>query len=111
VINSSALNAVESTSDDTLDAEAGALWGDVAKAALARGRLPPVTPDAMMLSVGGTLSVGGMGETGFRCGAQVDHVLALDVVTGAEGHHTKLSTAQRLDNAQSIATYRAGRTE
>ncbi|MGZ3290919.1 MAG: FAD-binding protein, partial [Xanthobacteraceae bacterium] len=82
VINSSALNAVESTSDDTLDAEAGALWGDVAKAALARGRLPPVIPDAMMLSVGGTLSVGGMGETGFRCGAQVDHVLALDVVTG-----------------------------
>jgi FAD/FMN-containing dehydrogenase len=83
VINSSALNAVESTSDDTLDAEAGALWGDVAKAALARRRLPPVMPDAMMLSVGGTLSVGGMGETGFRCGAQVDHVLALDVVTGA----------------------------
>jgi len=82
VINSSALNAVESRSDDTLDAEAGALWGDVAKAALARGRLPPVMPDAMMLSVGGTLSVGGMGETGFRCGAQVDHVLALDVVTG-----------------------------
>jgi cytokinin dehydrogenase len=83
VINSSALNAVECTSDDTLDAEAGALWSDVAKAALARGRLPPVMPDAMMLSVGGTLSVGGMGETGFRYGAQVDHVLALDVVTGA----------------------------
>jgi cytokinin dehydrogenase len=83
VIDSSVLNAVECGSDDTLDAEAGALWGDVAKAALARGRLPPVMPDAMMLSVGGTLSVGGMGETGFRCGAQVDHVLALDVVTGA----------------------------
>ena len=83
VIDSSALNAVECTSDDTLDAEAGALWGDVARAGLARGRLPPVMPDAMMLSVGGTLSVGGMGETGFRCGAQVDHVRALDVVTGA----------------------------
>jgi FAD/FMN-containing dehydrogenase len=40
-------------------------------------------PDAMMLSVGGTLSVGGSGETGFRFGAQVDHVHALDVVTGA----------------------------
>ena len=39
-------------------------------------------PDAMMLSVGGTLSVGGMGEAGFRYGAQVDHVLTLDVVTG-----------------------------
>ena len=52
------------------------------KLALAQGRLPPVMPDAMMLSVGGTLSVGGMGEAGFRYGAQVDHVLALDVVTG-----------------------------
>jgi FAD/FMN-containing dehydrogenase len=39
-------------------------------------------PDAMMLSVGGTLSVGGMGETGYRFGAQVDHVRELDVVTG-----------------------------
>jgi cytokinin dehydrogenase len=82
LIDSSALNAVEYISDDTLEAEAGALWSDVAKAGLAHRRLPPVMPDAMMLSVGGTLSVGGMGETGFRRGAQVDHVLALDVVTG-----------------------------
>ena len=39
--------------------------------------------DAMMLTVGGTLSVGGTGETGYRHGAQVDNVLELDVVTGA----------------------------
>jgi cytokinin dehydrogenase len=83
VIDSTALNAIEYKSDDTLEVEAGALWGDVAKAGLARGRLPPVMPDAMMLSVGGTLSTGGSGETGFRFGAQVDHVRALDVVTGA----------------------------
>jgi FAD/FMN-containing dehydrogenase len=83
VVDSTALNAVEYASDDTLDVGAGALWGDVAKATLARGRLPPVMPDAMMLSVGGTLSVGGSGEAGFRFGAQVDHVRALDVVTGA----------------------------
>ena len=31
VIDTSILNAVKYTSDDTLDAEAGALWGDVAK--------------------------------------------------------------------------------
>jgi FAD/FMN-containing dehydrogenase len=36
-----------------------------------------------MLTVGGTLSVGGTGETSYRFGAQVDHVLELDVVTGA----------------------------
>jgi FAD/FMN-containing dehydrogenase len=83
VIDSTDFNAVEYAPDDTLDVEAGALWSDVAKVALARGRLPPVMPDAMMLSVGGTLSAGGSGESGFRFGAQVDHVRALDVVTGA----------------------------
>jgi cytokinin dehydrogenase len=83
VIDSTALNAVEYTSGDELKVEAGALWGDVAKIGLARGFLPRVMPDAMILSVGGTLSVGGSGETGFRFGAQVDHVRALDVVTRA----------------------------
>jgi cytokinin dehydrogenase len=82
VIDSASLKDVVRTSEDTIDAQAGALWGDVAKATLAQGRLPPVMPDAMMLSVGGTLSVGGMGETGYRFGAQVDHVRELDVVTG-----------------------------
>jgi len=33
--------------------------------------------------VGGTLSVGGTGEMSYRYGAQVDHVLELDLVTGA----------------------------
>ena len=66
-----------------LDAQPGALWGAVAESALAQLRTPPVLPDAMMLTVGGTLSVGGMGETSYRLGAQVDHALELDVVTGA----------------------------
>ena len=61
----------------------GALWGDVAKVTLDRNLTPPVMPDAMMLTVGGTLSVGGIGETTYRYGAQVDNVLELDVVTGA----------------------------
>jgi FAD/FMN-containing dehydrogenase len=82
VIDAAVLNAIVYSSDDTLEVGAGALWGDVAKAGLARGRLPPVMPDAMMLSVGGTLSAGGSGEAGFRSGAQVDHVRSLDVITG-----------------------------
>jgi cytokinin dehydrogenase len=82
VIDSASLRHVGPASDDAIDAQAGAMWGDVAKATLALGRLPPVMPDAMMLSVGGTMSVGGMGETGYRFGTQVDHVRELDVVTG-----------------------------
>jgi len=83
VIDSRTLNTVRLQDGDILDAEPGALWGDVAKAAATQGRTPPVMVDAMMLTVGGTLSVGGTGETSHRFGAQVDNVLELDVVTGA----------------------------
>jgi FAD/FMN-containing dehydrogenase len=44
--------------------------------------IPPVLPDHLGLSVGGTLSVGGISGTSFRHGAQVDHVTELEVVTG-----------------------------
>jgi FAD/FMN-containing dehydrogenase len=55
----------------------------VAKVTFEKNLTPPVMPDAMMLTVGGTLSVGGIGETSYRYGAQVDNVVELDVVTGA----------------------------
>jgi cytokinin dehydrogenase len=83
VIDSSTLNAVRPHGDDALDVQPGALWGEVAKAALRQGRTPPVMVDALMLSVGGTLSVGGIGETSYRDGCQVDHVSELDVVTAS----------------------------
>lgn len=82
VIDSSTLNSLHLTSRAAIDAQPGALWGEVAIATLANGLIPPVMVDAMMLSVGGTLSVGGIGETSYRFGAQVDNVLELDVVTG-----------------------------
>lgn len=82
VIDSRTLNAVRLHEGMTLDAQAGAHWSEVVKAALTRGSTPPVLPDALVLSVGGTLGVGGTGETGCRSGAVVDHVLELEVVTG-----------------------------
>ena len=81
VVDSSTLNAVRPYKDDLLDVEPGALWGEVAKAAISQRRTLPVMVDALMLSVGGTLSVGGIGETSYREGCQVDHVSELDVVT------------------------------
>jgi FAD/FMN-containing dehydrogenase len=50
--------------------------------ALPRGLTPPTLTDYQDLSVGGTLSVGGIGGAMFRYGAQVDNVVALEVVTG-----------------------------
>jgi FAD/FMN-containing dehydrogenase len=83
VIDSSTLSALRWKRNDVLDAQPGARWGEVAKETLARGLTPVVMPDSMLLTVGGTLSVGGIGETSYRDGAQVDHVLELNVVTGA----------------------------
>ena len=52
-------------------------------ATLAHGLTPPVLTDYLELSVGGTLSVGGVGGQSPHFGAQVDNVLELEVVTGA----------------------------
>jgi hypothetical protein len=82
VINSATLNNVHTLTSDTVDAEPGASWGDVARVTLTRGLTPPVMPDTMTLTVGGTLSAGGMGNTSQHFGAQVDNVAELDVVTG-----------------------------
>lgn len=63
-------------------AGAGATWRDVVRAALPEGLSPPVLTDFVGLSVGGTLSVGGVGGGSFRHGLQTDHVVAMMVVTG-----------------------------
>lgn len=62
---------------------AGVPWRTVLEATLAHGLTPPVLTGYIGLSVGGTLSVGGIGGSTYRYGAQVDNVLELQVVTGA----------------------------
>lgn len=82
VIDSSTLNAIQPPANDSVDAGPGAFWGDVAKTTLAKNLTPPVFADTMTLTVGGTLSVGGLGNTSQHFGAQVDNATELDVVTG-----------------------------
>lgn len=81
-IDMTPLASVSIVDDDAIDVEAGATWGAVLRSALGRGRTPPVLTDHLELSVGGTLSVGGVGGTSWRHGAQVDNVEAIDIVTG-----------------------------
>jgi len=83
VIDSGNLNAVHLPTKDSVDAQPGAFWAIVASQCLAKGLTPPVFPaTCLALSVGGTLSVGGIGMTTIHHGAQVDTVTELDVVTG-----------------------------
>ena len=63
-------------------AQAGARWDDLLAVALARGLTPAVLTDYLGISVGGTLSVGGVGGTSHRHGLQSDGVEELTVATG-----------------------------
>jgi FAD/FMN-containing dehydrogenase len=81
---------------DTVTAEAGARWSSVLHATLPHRLTPPVLTDYLELSVGGTLSVGGVGGASPHFGAQADNVLELEVVTGA-GQRVVCSRAQRPD--------------
>ncbi|HEY5787605.1 MAG TPA: FAD-binding protein [Microlunatus sp.] len=102
VIDLRGLNRVADLTPDSLLVQAGALWRDVAHAALSIGRTFPVFTDYLGTTVGGTLSAGGVGSRTWQLGAQTDHVLELEVVT-ADGdvkrcspyEHRKLFDAAR----------------
>ncbi|SHF85563.1 FAD-binding protein [Streptoalloteichus hindustanus] len=82
VLDLSGLRAVHEVGPDFVDVDAGASWRSVVLATVPRGLTPPVLTDYLGLSVGGTLSVGGVGGVTHRHGMQTDNVLRLDVVTG-----------------------------
>lgn len=96
VIDMSALGRVVRMSDTEVTVEAGALWRDVLAATLPHGRTPPVLTDYLGTSVGGTLSVGGIGGMSHRHGLQTDCVLSLDVVTGT-GEEVRCSPDRHRD--------------
>jgi cytokinin dehydrogenase len=60
---------------------AGLLWSELLAETVSVGLAPPTLTDYLGLSIGGTLSVGGIGGQSFRHGAQTDQVEALLVVT------------------------------
>lgn len=67
----------------TVSVRAGTRWDALLGRTLERGLMPPTLTDYLGLSVGGTLSVGGVGGQSFRHALQTDQVEALTVVTGA----------------------------
>jgi FAD/FMN-containing dehydrogenase len=96
VVDLSTLASIQAFAGDRVEVAAGIRWRTLLEATVARGLTTPVVTDYLNLSVGGTLSVGGIGGMSFRRGAQVDHVLALQVVTG-EGKRVACSATERRD--------------
>jgi FAD/FMN-containing dehydrogenase len=82
VIDSRTLATIHRISPGHAVVDAGVQWLDLIKATLAAGQTPPVATDYLGLSVGGTLSLGGIGGATSHHGLLVDNVLSLEVVTG-----------------------------
>ena len=95
VLDMSALREVR-VREDAVVAQAGARWSDVLRETLPRGLTPPVLTDYLELSVGGTLSAGGIGGATGHHGSQADNVLELEVVTGT-GDRVVCSPARGAD--------------
>jgi FAD/FMN-containing dehydrogenase len=82
VVDMRALRQIDAVTDEHVVVGAGATWRDVLAATLQRKLTPPVLTGHLDLSVGGTLAVGGVGDTTYRHGLQSDNVVEMDVVTG-----------------------------
>jgi len=96
VIDSSTLNAIEEIGSDHVLVQAGLRWIDLIAKTIPLGLTPPTLTGFTGLSIGGTLSMGGIGAASFRYGAQVDNVLEIEVVTG-EGELRRASPDENRD--------------
>jgi cytokinin dehydrogenase len=65
-----------------VDVEPGVVWRDLVHHLAGRNLVPPVLTNNLEVTVGGTLSMAGIGVASFRYGSQGDNVVELDVVTG-----------------------------
>ncbi len=96
VIDSRTQNTIHSIQGNRAVVDAGVTWSELVAASVAQGLTPPVLTDYLDLSIGGTLSVGGMGGAAHRAGAQIDNVVQLEVITG-RGKRVVCSKRKRAD--------------
>jgi len=99
-VDMSKLNRIHSICGSSADVGAGLRWRELVAATIPQGLTPPVLTGYIGLSIGGTLSVGGISSGNAR-GAQVDHVSELEVVTG-EGDIVRCSERQHRDLFEAV---------
>ena len=103
-VDTMCLDRVELLGRDLVRAQGGTPWGKIVDALGGTRRLPRVLADIGEVTVGGTLSAGGLGTTSHRYGAQVAQVEQLEVVTGT-GERVRCSRSR---NANLFDAVRGG---
>ncbi|WP_163506360.1 FAD-binding protein [Fodinicola acaciae] len=100
LIENRSLAGIESIQADRAVVGAGTTWLELTKAAHERGLTPPALTGYLGLTMGGTLSLGGV-PPAIQTGAQVDNVLDLEVVTGT-GELVRCSATHRRDLFEAV---------
>jgi FAD/FMN-containing dehydrogenase len=106
LLDLTSLNAIEAIDAAGLSATCGSgvKWMDLVAATVSQGLIPPVLTNNLGVTVGGTLSVAGLGVASYRYGAQGDNALELEVVTGT-GDRVRCS---REENQEVFDAVRSG---
>ena len=96
VIDTMYLNQVQLLGQDLVRAQGGSRWGKIVDTLHGTRQLPRVLADTTEVTVGGTLSAGGLGTTSHRYGMQIGQIKQLEVVTGT-GERVRCSNTQNTD--------------
>jgi cytokinin dehydrogenase len=90
------LNAIRAVDKQAVVCQAGLKWRSLVEQLADKKLSPPVLTNNLDVSVGGTLSAGGLGVASWRHGTQADNCLELEVVTG-EGEIVRCSPGENQD--------------
>ncbi|MDZ4805507.1 MAG: FAD-binding protein [Candidatus Eisenbacteria bacterium] len=84
VLDLTSLNAVISVDPEglTVTCQSGVVWRNLVEHLKPMGLIPRVLTNNLGVTIGGTLSVAGLGVASFRYGTQADNAVELEVVTG-----------------------------
>lgn len=85
VVDTSSMQTIHEIDEagETATVDSGVIWRQLVRAAMEKGMVPRVLTNNLGVSIGGTLSMAGLGVASFRYGTQADNVDELQVVTGA----------------------------
>jgi cytokinin dehydrogenase len=100
VIDMGGFDEIHRIDADAAEVGGGLKWNELVRAVVPLGLTPPVLTGYLGLSIGGTLSVGGISPVNAQ-GAQVDRVRELEVVTG-EGQLRRCSARRDRDLFESV---------
>src|SRR5262245_47413899 len=106
VVDTSSMATIHEIDPEGLTAtcDAGVVWRDLVAATLAHGLVPRVLTNNLGVSLGGTLSMAGLGVASFRYGTQADNAVELEVVTGTG----EIAVCSREENRELYDVVRCG---